>query len=160
MVDLFEETGFIFADVSRNTTLEAEYLARDLMTGYLIVRGDDAFEISEAEVYMDVDPYTHGAPRQKEPPGTYYVHRSSTKPSSKYRGGSFKGLDIVFGPEGYAGGILIREIRNLRKGETVSGPCKVAEALINCIGGEVTFPEAAARVEEEPAYAQTPLERK
>lgn len=63
----------------------------------------------ELEVYYHSDahpdPFVHGDDLQKTT-GRWYFHRDS----GEYRGGSFKGLDLSFGPEGVVGGVLIRTL--------------------------------------------------
>ena len=61
------------------------------------------------------DPFVHGDPVQQTC-GQWYFHRDE----GSYRGGSFKGLDISFGPEGDFGGILIRTIAD-HEGNIVNG---------------------------------------
>ncbi len=67
--------------------------------------------IREVEFYYHAsgheDPFTHGEALQKTW-GRWYFHRVS----GGYRGGSFRGLDVTFGPEGEVGGILIRTIES------------------------------------------------
>lgn len=47
-----------------------------------------------------------------------------------YKGGSYKGLDISFGGPLFYGGVLIRAVENLRTGEAVVGPCRVADHVL------------------------------
>src|SRR5689334_5352605 len=78
---------------------------------------------TELEMYWNGlahgDPFTHGDPVQRQL-GAWYFHRSG----GRYRGGTYKGLDIAFGnPEAF-GGILIRGLE--REGDApalIDGPC-------------------------------------
>jgi hypothetical protein len=79
--------------------------------------GEEHIRIVECEYYPWDDVFTHKHPRQKEI-GTIYVHRSSSKPTSGYKNGSFKGVDITIN-----GGILIRAIKD--KDIIIEGPCNV-----------------------------------
>src|SRR5689334_18097007 len=64
---------------------------------------------TELEMYWSghahVDPFTHGQPIQRQI-GAWYFHRSG----ERYRGGTYKGLDITFGSSEAFGGILIRGV--------------------------------------------------
>ncbi|RKZ83057.1 MAG: hypothetical protein DRR19_19680 [Candidatus Parabeggiatoa sp. nov. 1] len=68
-----------------------------------------SYRLLEIEFYyysdQHPDPFTHCDPLQKTS-DRWYFHRDG----GSYRGGSFKGLDISFGPENTFGGILIRTI--------------------------------------------------
>ncbi|KNC98745.1 uncharacterized protein SPPG_05725 [Spizellomyces punctatus DAOM BR117] len=91
------------------------------------------FQILEIEFYLNdthhTDPFTHAHPTQTVP-STWYFHQQG----GSYRGGSWKGLDLVFG-DGFHGGILIRAIKNMETNQVVNGPCKCVEAImVACIG--------------------------
>lgn len=83
--------------------------------------GDHTFRVMECEWYAMDDVFTHKHPRQKTV-GQIYVHRSGIKADSKYKGGSFQGMDITLN-----GGILIRAIRDGNK--IIEGPCNVVRHL-------------------------------
>lgn len=108
-------------------------LARALLTRYVLVVGGRALRIEEAEVYFHAegwrDPFTHRHPRQGAP-GRWYFHRAGA--SATYRGGSFKGLDLTFGPPGAWGGVLIRTISDA--GDLVTGPSLVVDHLLRSAG--------------------------
>lgn len=84
------------------------------------------------------DPFTHCDEMQLET-ARWYFHRTG----GEYRGGSFKGMDITFGPEGYYGGILIRSIEAITApGEEevfISGPSLCVDHVIaQCYAGSVS----------------------
>lgn len=84
-------------------------LAETLLHQAVLVVGGEAHRLLEIEFYYHgeghEDPFAHCDPFQKTS-GLWYFHREG----GEYRGGSFKGVDISFGPEGMFGGILIRTI--------------------------------------------------
>jgi hypothetical protein len=87
----------------------------------------EQFYVAEVEVYLNTDPYTHGHSNQIIKESNYfYFHRASKNPKAKYRGGTFKGVDLTIG--NYGGGILIRSIET--EEGFIEGPCKVVEHLL------------------------------
>ncbi len=70
------------------------------------------------------DPFVHGDPLQLGT-ATWYFHRSG----SSYRGGTYKGLDISFGPAHAFGGILVRSLRT-PEGTLVCGSSLCVDALL------------------------------
>ena len=107
--------------------------------GQLVVRqygltiAGEFYEIIEAEIYYQSskhpDPTVHAHPEQLTF-GQCYFHRASNKPGAKWRGGSFKGLDITIGgiPNTY-GGILVRALWHPINGAVI-GPSKVVDHLL------------------------------
>lgn len=94
-----------------NQTIQSWF---DHIAGYLLNQTslfimEQPHRIEEIEFYYRTpkhdDPFTHGDSHQRQN-ATWYFHREG----GNYRGGSFKGLDITFGPEDAYGGILIRTI--------------------------------------------------
>lgn len=117
-------------------TAEAAYLAifRDLAglllgrTTLYIARRPHRF--TELEIYWNGlshrDPFTHGDPMQQRL-GTWYFHRSG----QRYRGGTYKGLDLAFGNSEAFGGILIRGIERIDDAPSlVDGPCMVVDHIL------------------------------
>lgn len=103
------------------------------------------FRILELELYHPDDPYTHGSPEQKGPPGLWYFHRAGKNDTGKFKGGTFKGLDVTCAEEGKPGGLLIRAVSEMGlvsiHGQMVEapirthyGPCKSVEALLEAVG--------------------------
>ncbi|HEY8377286.1 MAG TPA: hypothetical protein VIK91_12410, partial [Nannocystis sp.] len=88
--------------------------------------------IVEIEVYWNgaahCDPFAHGDPIQRRF-GVWYFHRSG----GHYRGGTYKGLDIAFGRDDVAAGILIRGLER-PDGTLVDGPCMCVDYLLSRTG--------------------------
>ena len=88
------------------------------------------YHVTELEIYFHglqhLDPFTHGDAMQKQL-GSWYFHRAGTR----YRSGTYKGLDIAFGHSDAFGGILVRGIESLAEPATlVDGPCKVVDHIL------------------------------
>jgi hypothetical protein len=87
-----------------------------------------AHELCEIEFYLHgeehADPFTHGQAIQRST-GRWYFHRSG----ESYRGGTYKGLDITFGPPDVFGGILIRSLLT-PDGELINGSSLCVEHLL------------------------------
>ena len=77
-------------------------VARVLLASRLRVN-DRSVDLCEIEFYLHgddhPDPFVHRDPMQRSF-GRWYFHRVG----ENYRGGTFKGLDITFGSDGYYGG--------------------------------------------------------
>lgn len=71
------------------------------------------------------DPFAHCDPLQKTS-GRWYFHRDQ----GTYRGGSFKGLDISFGPPDVFGGILLRSLEQ-PDGTVINGCSLLVDSLLN-----------------------------
>jgi hypothetical protein len=90
---------------------------------------------TELELYWSglahVDPFTHGDPIQRRL-GAWYFHRSG----GRYRGGTYKGLDLAFGSHEAFGGILIRGLervdaaRSSPSAALIDGPCMVVDHIL------------------------------
>jgi hypothetical protein len=91
---------------------------------------------TELEMYWTghahADPFTHGQQIQRQI-GAWYFHRSG----ERYRGGTYKGLDITFGSSEAFGGILIRSVERVatardRAGAAalIDGPCLVVDHIL------------------------------
>lgn len=89
-------------------------LADRLLNQWELVVNGKSHRLKEVEFYYygkgHLDPFAHRHPLQLTW-GRWYFHREG----ESYRGGSFKGLDLSFGPEEVHGGILFRT------GETAGG---------------------------------------
>lgn len=93
----------------------------------------DNYEIAETEYYYwspkHLDPFVHCSPEQQIP-GQIYFHKAGNKPNAKYKGGTFKGMDLTFGlDKSDYGGMLIRSIYSPNKG-LIEGPSKVVDTLL------------------------------
>jgi len=107
---------------------EVSKLAKSVLYSTVLKVGKLDYAITEFEVYLDSDPYSHRDNLQINSTCKWYFHRSHGK---KYRGGTFKGLDITCGPPGKAGGILIRAISRMTDRKYVDGPCKVVDTILD-----------------------------
>ena len=94
------------------------------------------YRILEIEMYLHsqdhLDEYTHQHPDQQYS-GTFYFHRASVKPVAKYRGGTFKGMDIVLGSHSVYFGVLIRALRDPNHHDII-GPCNVVDHILSQYG--------------------------
>lgn len=102
----------------------------------VLCAGDKTYRIVEIEFYEysdgHPDIFTHCHPQQLTH-DEWYFHRGSKKPDSKYRGGTFKGVDITFGNKNTNkfGGMIIRSIHNIETGETIEGPCRCVNQILS-----------------------------
>lgn len=82
------------------------------------------YSICEIEMYCHdskhPDPYVH-CHKEQGNYGRWYFHRASKNDDSKYRGGTYKGLDIALGSSTRFFGILIRSI--MKENTIIEGPC-------------------------------------
>ncbi len=105
-----------------------------LMNRTTLMIADQPYRLREIEFYYNADahpdPFVHCDPIQQTS-GRWYFHRDK----EKYRGGSFKGLDITFGPEGHYGGILLRSISGA-DGTFVNGSCLCVNHMLEKTGFE------------------------
>lgn len=106
--------------------------ARELLTLRGLLINGTVYELAEVEFYLTSkdhsDPYTHQHPEQKLY-AKWGFHRASDKADAKYRGGTFKGLDLTLGNENTYYGILIRSIYSKTTG-VICGPCKVVNTIL------------------------------
>lgn len=106
-------------------------LAQRLLQDMELVIRDKPHRLEEVEFYYKgpghQDPFAHGHPMQKTC-GRWYFHREG----KSYRGGSFKGLDISFGPPEAFGGILIRSLSG--DGAQINGSCLCVEHMLRLTG--------------------------
>lgn len=99
---------------------EHQYLA-SLHNNYALYLQDYLIRMMELELYSADDPFTHGNELQKQELG-FYIHRSGKTASSKYKGGSFGGIDLVINGIGF----LIRSIEVYK----IYGEALIQESLI------------------------------
>ena len=102
-----------------------------ILNKYALRVNDELYEFMELEVYLycdgHLDPYVHKA-KDQSIPEMFYFHKSG----NSYKGGTYKGLDITFGfkeKEAY-GGILVRSIRKIGETNTIEGPCKTVDKIL------------------------------
>lgn len=119
-------------------TAEQAYLAIFRDTAELLLNRTTLYvarrphRFTELELYWSglqhLDPFTHGDPMQQQL-GSWYFHRSG----GRYRGGTYKGLDLAFGDGGAFGGILIRGLERLEPSPSpslIDGPCMVVDHIL------------------------------
>lgn len=113
-------------------------IARRLLDDSELLIANSAYRIKEIEFYYygegHLDPFAHRQPLQRSC-CRWYFHRAQ----QSYRGGSFKGLDLSFGPEASFGGILIRTIET-PEGELINGCSLCVDHMLAQTG----FAEVAA----------------
>lgn len=131
---------------SENTSVAMHSLMQYYDLCMITPEGEEVVaDLCELEIYCDDDPYTHRAPEQVNTTACWYFHRAGKDGTGKFRGGTFKGLDITCGPKGKAGGILIRAIRI--GGEVIEGPCTVVDRIL-----KITGMESVKEFTESPNY--------
>lgn len=112
-------------------------------------------ELCEIEFYLHgeqhPDPFTHGQALQRSS-GRWYFHRSG----ESYRGGTYKGLDITFGPPDVFGGILIRSLLT-PEGQLINGSSLCAEHLLARTGHASVASLAGAVAEHDVDAPDSPL---
>lgn len=109
-------------------------LAARLLCGARLWVGADAHRIREIEFYYQdehhPDPFAHAHPYQTSC-ARWYLHRNG----AGLRNGTYKGIDITFGPRHGRGGILLRSIEpEARPGEIVDGSALCVERMLALTG--------------------------
>lgn len=93
----------------------------------LVVAGR-AHRLREVELYLHgpghEDPFAHRDPRQVSS-RRWYLHRQG----GSYRAGTYKGIDLTFGPPSARGGILLRSL-STPEGRLVSGSSLCVDHLL------------------------------
>ncbi len=97
-----------------------------------IINGNE-YRIVECEFYLysssHPDLFCHNNEMQLTT-DQWYFHRAGTSLQSKYKGGTYKGLDITFGDSDSYGGILIRAVQSLETGQVIEGPCRCVNLIL------------------------------
>lgn len=100
----------------------------------LMIQGQ-AHRLTEIEFYFNggnhPDKFTHGDKMQNKF-GVWYFH----KYKGEYRSGTFKGLDIAFGNDKVAAGILIRGIECLSDKSLIDGPSLSVDRMLKLTESE------------------------
>lgn len=113
-------------------------LAQRLLLQHGLRVGEALYRFVEIEFYASApghdDPFTHRHPAQMTE-GRWYFHQEGRS----YRGGTFKGLDLTFGPAEVPTGILLRTLQT-PDGELVNGSSNCVERLLV----ETGYPTVAA----------------
>lgn len=107
-------------------------IASRLLCGSQLVAGGLAHRPTEVECYYyggsHLDPFAHRDPVQVQN-GRWYFHRTG----GVYRGGSFKGLDLSFGPPTAFAGVLLRGLE-LPDCTLFDGPSLCVDHLLRSTG--------------------------
>lgn len=120
-----------------------EQIAKDLFSKHMLCIETSNKKLAylflrEVEFYLNSnehpDETVHCHPVQKHKDCIYF-HRASTKKDAKYRGGTFKGMDLVWGDGNDYFGILIRSVET-ETGEVIEGPCKVVNYILQIMDKE------------------------
>jgi len=121
-------------------------IAERLLSRTTLMVGTKPHRLHEIEFYYHgrehADSFTHCDPWQQTC-ARWYFHRDG----GTYRGGTYKGLDITFGPEGEYGGILIRSLGS--EDGFVNGSSLCVDRLLACTG-HADVASLARTVEEHP----------
>lgn len=116
------------ATLTSNFKEHFDEIAQELLNLCVLNVNDKEMRICEIEFYLKSehhdDIFAHCNEKQKENQ-TWYFHR--TRDGTSYRGGTYKGLDITFGGNGF-GGIIIRAISD--DNTYIDGPCKVVDYIL------------------------------
>lgn len=113
-----------------------ERIATELFLNQTFMINGTPHRFTEMEFYLNggnhPDDFAHDDPIQKQT-GSFYFH----KMNGKYKGGSFKGMDVTFAHDGFYGGILIRGIQKLTAPRViVDGPSLVVDHILKTCGAE------------------------
>ncbi len=108
-----------------------KHLAYNLLNTTILYINNVPHRICETEAYYIntfyyPDPFIHGDELQKTS-GQWYFHRQNGK---KYKGGTFKGLDLTCGNSQDYGGFLIRSIMSMTDNHLIEGPCLVVDYIL------------------------------
>jgi hypothetical protein len=107
-------------------------LAGQLLGGTALDIAGEPHHLREVEFYLHSDrhpdPYVHRAPLQRTS-ARWYFHREGRG----YRGGSFKGVDLTFGPPTTYGGALLRSL-SCPDGTVINGSSLCVDYLLQRTG--------------------------
>lgn len=108
------------------------HVAEALLSHASLELAGQPHRVRELEFYLHSehhpDPYVHRSPLQQTS-ARWYFHREG----SGYRGGSFKGLDLTFGPATDHGGILLRSL-SCPDGTIINGSSLCVDYLLQRTG--------------------------
>jgi hypothetical protein len=110
-------------------------LAGRLLNACDLVVAGGRYRLAEVEMYYHgrphPDPFAHRDPLQLEN-ARWYFHRTG----GRYRGGSFKGLDLTLGDGTAHFGILVRSIAGPDGPRLIDGPSRVVDHLLARTGAK------------------------
>jgi len=105
------------------------YLSDQLINHHNLKVGKKIYQLIEIEFYHKSsshnDTFVHGDQEQLQN-ATWYYHRMR----GGYKEGTYKGMDITFGPNNEHGGLLVRCIKDLSTGNLIEGPCLVVQEIL------------------------------
>lgn len=109
-------------------------IAERVLNHSALLIANEPHRIVELELYYQSpdhpDPFVHSDSHQ-ESLGRWYFHRRG----GQYTGGSYKGLDLTFGPQGVLGGVLLRTIET-PQGQLISGCSLCVDHILSKTGFE------------------------
>ena len=128
----------MFSLNSEDPYLEQFYILAEIVLNHGNLKiGETLIQITEIEFYYKTpsmhksphqDPFVH-CDKDQLTQGRFYFHRQN---GGKYKGGTYKGLDITIGDEKQSfGGILIRSIFIPETKDYVEGPCRVVDKILS-----------------------------
>ena len=109
----------------------------------LVVDGNE-HELIELELYLHSkqhpDPFVHMNEQQMNF-GTWYFHKGGKRLDSNFRGGTFKGLDIIFGSktDNIYAGILIRSLCD-KNNKLIEGSCNCVNHILSLVNKDNDIP--------------------
>ncbi|MEL6189583.1 MAG: hypothetical protein AAFU79_33585, partial [Myxococcota bacterium] len=122
-----------------------------------MVAGSRRFAIREVEAYLygpgHEDPFAHQHPNQGTS-GRWHFHRQGRS----YRGGTFKGLDLTFGPPETRAGLLLRALSETAGDAPGDGVSAEVSASTGSGGGGPKREDVAAGVSGPCRVVHTLLE--
>eukprot|EP00727_Mastigamoeba_balamuthi_P014071 m51a1_g9287 hypothetical protein (450) ;mRNA; f:17373-19176 len=126
-------------------------LSRMILLGSKLVIAGVRHRITEIEFFYrgqgHQDPYTPCDDMQRTC-GLWYFHKTA----GKYRGGTYKGVDLTFGGDTAHGGILIRGLQDIATGTVFDGPCVCVDHMLRSTGCE----DVAQLVARDPSLKAVP----
>ncbi len=129
-------------------------VAAQLLGGTVLDIAGEPHRVREVEFYLysdrHPDPYVHRAPLQLTS-ARWYFHREGRG----YRGGSFKGVDLTFGPPAVYGGALVRSL-SCPDGTVINGSSLCVDYLLARSGARSVAALDAA-LGEHTAFAPGPI---
>ncbi|KAH3743865.1 hypothetical protein Pelo_14741 [Pelomyxa schiedti] len=113
----------------REVEAEFDKIASFLVNYCTVMINHVPHRFAELEFYLNgpthQDTFTHGDQMQRTC-ANWYFHRVG----GKYKGGTFKGMDLTFGPESAYGGILIRGLYDMVNNTLLDGPCVCVDHIL------------------------------
>jgi hypothetical protein len=116
-------------------------LASKFINEYDLMINKKRHSLVEIEFYLYSDEhpdiFCHKSAMQQEH-NKWYFHKSGQSATSKYKGGTYKGLDIALGNDEDYFGILIRSIQ-YKDEDLVNGPCNCVDHILKLCDKESVY---------------------